>query len=135
MDDLLPFILIGSILEASRQTVITIDVSKNFLLVVSRRSTRRRRFGSLTSLFSPPPAVAWISGRDPLLVVSIVMSGVFPKLDFACFSFLHHHDISIIASHVFVRKIIFIKLYFYFSKICRKRFLSRQSSPFSKINC
>ena len=37
--------------------------------------------------------VAWISGRDPLLVVSVVMSRGFPQIRICLFFFWHHHDI------------------------------------------
>ena len=37
---------------------------------------------SIVYLALLPPTVAWISGRDPLLVVSVVTSRVFPQIRF-----------------------------------------------------
>jgi hypothetical protein len=75
-------------------------VSNNPLLVVSRRnlllvvstSTTRGRSVSLTN---SSPTQAWISGRDPLLVVSIVTAQKIPFIIFVCsFIFMHHHALS-----------------------------------------
>ena len=41
----------------------------------------------------------------------------FPQIRFCLFFFWHHHDISIIASHVLATKIIFIKPYFILLKL------------------
>ena len=76
---------------------------------------------SIVYLALLPPTVAWISGRDPLLVVSVVMPGGFPQISFCLFLFLHHHDISIIASHIFGNKnYFFIKPYFILLKLSEK---------------
>ena len=68
-------------MEASRQTVIAIDVSKELLVsgVEKIFMTLEDSIVYLALLF---PMVAWISGRDPLLVVSVVMPGGFPQIRF-----------------------------------------------------
>ena len=78
-----------------------------------------------------PPTLAWISGRDPLLVVSVVMSGFFPKLDLPVILFLHHHDISIMHRMFLATKLFLLNPIFIFLKLS-KNVLPRQSSPFSK---
>jgi hypothetical protein len=68
-----------------------------------------RRFDSLTN---SSPIRAWISGRDPLLVVSIVTAQKNPLLYlFVLLFFVHHH--ASITLHTFAKpKIIWNKLYF-----------------------
>ena len=76
MDDLSAFYLIGSILEAlsteghrhrREQEPLVSGVER--LYMVSE--------DSIVNLALLPPTVAWISGRDPLLVVSVVTSRGF----------------------------------------------------------
>jgi hypothetical protein len=62
------------------------------------------------SLVQPtlPPTRAWISGRDPMLVVSIVTARKNPLFSFVCyFICVHHHALSPL--HVLSNKIILLK--------------------------
>ena len=81
VDDLFAFFLIGSILgsistEGHRhrceQESLVSGVEKIYMV----------REDSIVYLALLLPAVAWISGRDPLLVVSVVMSRGFLQIRF-----------------------------------------------------
>jgi hypothetical protein len=58
---------------------IIVNVSKNPLLVVSRVQHGARRFDSLAN---PSPALTWISGQDPLLLVVTTQKN--PLIRIAC---------------------------------------------------
>ena len=99
MDDLSPFNLLGSIFENrlrdEQQSLVSgVDILKVELhLLVSgvEKINREYEDSLVTSLFFCLGLDR--GGRDPLLVVSIVMLREFPHIRLFVLSFWHHHDI------------------------------------------